>query len=67
MNKEKYTYRVMWSDPDNAYIGTVAGFPSLSHVNNSQIGTFCEIVDLGDSVLVDIEENDEMIPVPLGR
>lgn len=27
---DKYTYRVMWSDEDNEYIGLCAEFPSLS-------------------------------------
>jgi len=27
---DKYTYRVMWSDEDNEYIGLCAEFPGLS-------------------------------------
>ncbi len=27
---EKYTYRVMWSDEDEEFIGLCAEFPSLS-------------------------------------
>ena len=30
MKKDKFTYRVTWSDDDNEYAGLCAEFPSLS-------------------------------------
>lgn len=29
---DTYTYRVTWSEDDNAYVGLCAGFPSLSRL-----------------------------------
>ncbi len=30
MDKDRYTYRVTWSDEDGEYVGLCAEFPSLS-------------------------------------
>ncbi len=39
MNKptDKYTYRVMWSEEDQEYIGLCAEFPSLSWLEEDPI------------------------------
>ena len=67
MCKEKYSYRVFWSEGDGAYIGTVAEFPSLSHVDETQGGAFYGIVDLVGEVLDDLKESGEPVPQPLGE
>lgn len=67
MDKEKYSYRVFWSEPDEAYIGTVAEFPSLSHVDDTQGAAFYGIVDLVGHVLEDMQESGEAAPQPFGE
>jgi len=54
---ERYDYHVIWSESDNAFIATVAEFPSLSHVDDSQVAALTGIVDLVDSILKDMESN----------
>ena len=41
---EDYAYRVFWSQQDDAYIATVAEFPSLSCVEETQADAFFGIV-----------------------
>ncbi len=67
MDKEKYSYRVWWSEDEGAYIGTVAEFPSLSHIDDTQGGAFYGIVDLVGDVLTEMEELGEPTPRPLGE
>ena len=40
MNPDHYTYRVRWSGGDEAFVGTVAEFPSLSWLADSQMEAF---------------------------
>lgn len=63
---EDYTYRVFWSDEDGEYVGTVAEFPSLSHLDPDQKRAFAGIVELVDYVLKDMDECGERPPAPLG-
>lgn len=64
---DKYTYRVLWSDEDRAYVATVAEFPSLSCVEDSQAEALAGLVDLVADVLTDMRETGEESPVPLGQ
>ena len=66
MDKEKYTYKIVWSHPDEAYIGTVAEFPHLSHIDDTLGGAFFGIVDLVGAVLLDMEQTGEEPPEPFG-
>ena len=36
MQKDKYTYRVTWSEEDQEYVGLCLEFPSLSWLAESQ-------------------------------
>lgn len=63
---EDYSYRVFWSAEDDAFVGAVAEFPSLSCVEESQPAAFFGIVELVKAVLEDMEEAGEEPPVPLG-
>ncbi len=67
MDKEKYSYRVWWSEDEGAYIGTVAEFPSLSHIDDTQGGAFYGIVDLVGSVLEEMAQTGDVAPRPLGE
>jgi predicted HicB family RNase H-like nuclease len=64
-NSEKYTYRVMWSEPDNEFVGLCAEFPSLSWLDKSQGKALNGINKLVAEVLEDLAASGESIPEPL--
>ena len=64
---QDYAYRVLWSQEDAAYVGTVAEFPSLSCVEDSQSNAFFGIVEVVADVLRDMEEREEEPPVPFAK
>lgn len=59
---EYYTYKIFYSPEDEAFIGTVEEFPSLSAIESSQVEAFYSIVDLVQSVLEDINPEDPPLP-----
>jgi Uncharacterized protein encoded in hypervariable junctions of pilus gene clusters len=61
----KYTYRVLWSEEDQEFVGLCAEFPSLSWLESSQEEALCGIVALVKNTLADLESSGEKIPVPL--
>lgn len=67
INTQHYTYRVRWSATDEAYVGTVAEFPSLSWVDEQQIGAFRGIQDLVAEIVADMVANGEEVPQPLAE
>lgn len=64
MNAAHYTYRVRWSKDDNAYIGTVAEFRSLSWAADDHLDALRGIRDLVDDILTDMESTGETPPEP---
>lgn len=64
-NAEKYTYRVLWSDEDQEYLGLVAEFPSLSWLDSSQGCALNGIVKLVGEVLEDMRKSKETPPEPM--
>ena len=62
MNADHYTYRVRWSGDDEAFVGTVAEFPSLSWLSDSQMAAFQGIRSLVADVIVDMEATGETPP-----
>lgn len=60
-----YTYRVMWSEEDGEFIGLCAEFPSLSWLAETKEAAIKGITDMVSNVIIDMESNDETIPVPL--
>ncbi len=58
----KYSYRVLWSDEDNEYVGLCAEFPSLSWLSKSQATAFKGIVELVTETLKDMKKTGEPIP-----
>jgi predicted HicB family RNase H-like nuclease len=64
-NPEKYTYRVMWSEEDEAHVGLCAEFPSLSWLAETQGDALNGITKLVADVLKDLARNKEPIPEPL--
>lgn len=62
---DKYSYRVMWSEDDQEYVGLVAEFPSLSWLSKSQEAAFNGIRKLAREVVADMKKQGEQIPEPL--
>lgn len=62
---DKYSYRVLWSEEDQEYIGLVAEFPSLSWLSKSQEAAFKGIRKLAKEVVTDMKKHGETIPEPL--
>lgn len=65
VKKDRYTYRVTWSDEDEEYIGLCAEFPSLSWLANTQEEALVGIRKLVAEVIEDMKTNSETIPVPI--
>ena len=64
---EEYTYNVMWSDEDDAFIGRVVEFPSLAAHGDTLEGALKEITSVVGSVLEDLKESGEPAPEPLTK
>ncbi len=62
---DKYTYRVMWSDEDQEFVGLCVEFPSLSWLKPSPEASLKGIRALVKSVLRDMVKNGERIPEPI--
>jgi predicted HicB family RNase H-like nuclease len=62
-----YTYRVLWSDEDQEFIGMCAEFPSLSWLEEDQVTAFNGIRQLVDDVVKEMEESGDRIPEPLSK
>lgn len=64
---EDYSYTVVWSDEDDAFIGRVTEFPSLAAHGKSQEKALRELRGVVEFVLNDLAESRESIPEPLSR
>ena len=62
---EKYTYRVVWSEDDQQYVGVCTEFPSLSHLAGSHDDALTGIVEVVRTVLADMRQEKQEPPVPL--
>ena len=56
---DKYTYRVIWSEEDQEFVGLCAEFPSLSWLEEEQDAALHGIVRLVSDTLKDMEANKE--------
>ena len=65
MQKDKYTYRVTWSEEDQEYVGLCLEFPSLSWLAESQEEALKGIRETVSSVVSDMLEQKEIIPEPI--
>jgi predicted HicB family RNase H-like nuclease len=65
MNADHYTYRVRWSDEDQAYVATVAEFGSLSWLDEDRQQAIDGIVSLVCEVLDDLRATGEPVPAPM--
>ena len=62
---EKYTYRVMWSDDDEEFIGLCAEFPSLSWLSTTSTKALKGIQSVVKDCVTDMSKNKEDIPAPI--
>ncbi|MEF2231997.1 MAG: toxin-antitoxin system HicB family antitoxin [Pseudodesulfovibrio sp.] len=67
MNVKHYTYRVLWSEEDQEYVGLCAEFPALSWLDEEQATALEGIVRLVRDVVADLEASNEPIPEPLSQ
>ena len=63
--RDKYTYRVTWSEEDNEYVGLCAEFPSLSWLAHSPEASLKGVSKLVQDVVEDMRENGEPVPEPI--
>jgi len=62
---DKYTYRVMWSEEDEEFIGLCAEFPSLSWLASTAEDALKGIRSVVEECIRDMAQNSEDIPVPI--
>ena len=59
---DKYTYRVLWSEEDQEFVGLCAEFPSLSWLQSSPEAALKGIRSLVKSTVKDLAKSKESIP-----
>lgn len=62
---DKYTYRVMWSEEDEEFIGLCAEFPSLSWLATTSEKALKGIRNIVNECIVDMANNNEEIPIAI--
>ncbi|WP_027174504.1 type II toxin-antitoxin system HicB family antitoxin [Desulfovibrio aminophilus] len=67
MNVQHYSYRVIWSEEDQEFVGLCAEFPSLSWLDESQLAALEGIVHLVGEVITDMAKNNEQPPAPISQ
>jgi predicted HicB family RNase H-like nuclease len=65
LEKDRYTYRVTWSEEDNEYVGLCAEFPSLSWLAKTKVAALRGISKVVAQCVSDMKANKEPIPEPL--
>ncbi len=62
---DKYTYRVIWSEEDQEYVGLCAEFPGLSWLDDEPETALKGIRKLVADVIADMKALNENIPTPI--
>ncbi len=63
--RDKYTYRVTWSEEDDEYVALCAEFPSLSWLAATQEAALKGIRKIVKDTISDMTESGEDVPDPL--
>ena len=63
--KDRYTYRVTWSDEDAEYVSLCAEFPSLSWLAPTPEDALKGMRILVGEVIEDLRKNEEPVPEPI--
>ena len=62
---DRYTYRVIWSEEDNEYVGLCAEFLLLSHLDETPEKAFAGIRQVVADALAILQEDGQPVPQPL--
>jgi predicted RNase H-like HicB family nuclease len=62
INHEHYTYRLIWSEEDQEFVGLCAEFPSLSYLDENRLQALAGITNLVKDVIEDMATHGEKIP-----
>lgn len=65
MSADLYTYRTIWSDEDQEYVGLCAEFPSLSWLEPTETGALAGIRRVVAECVADLIEDGDPVPVPI--
>ncbi len=65
LKKDRYSYRVIWSDKDDEYLGLCAEFPSLSWLAGTPEGALKGIRRIVAEGIKIMETDGDSIPEPL--
>jgi predicted RNase H-like HicB family nuclease len=65
MSRDRYTYRVTWSQEDSKHLGLCLEFPSLSWVAATPEEALSGIHKIVADVIVDMQSSGESAPQPL--
>ena len=65
IEKDRYTYRVTWSEEDAGYVGLCSEFPGLSWLAESPEEALHGIRQVVADVVVDMAANNEPVPEPM--
>ena len=64
-SKDRYTYRVTWSEEDKEYVGLCAEFPSMSWLAKSPESALRGIRKIVSDAVADMLANGEKVPEPV--
>ena len=62
---DKYTYRVLWSDEDQAYIGRCSEFPELGVASKTHDEALKCIISRVENMLAAMRREKQEPPIPL--
>jgi predicted HicB family RNase H-like nuclease len=65
IDKDRYAYRVIWSEEDGEYVGLCAEFPSLSWLASSPEAALLGIREIVSDTVADLNTNNEPVPEPI--
>ncbi len=65
LDKDRYTYRVTWSEDDEEHVGLCAEFPGLSWLAPSVEAALKGIRRVVAEVVADLEASGETVPGPI--
>jgi len=65
LKNDRYTYRVIWSEDDQEYVGLCTEFPSLSWLGKTPESALKGIREVVEGVIKDMRRAGEEIPQPI--
>ncbi len=65
LKDDRYTYRVMWSEDDQNYIGLAAEFPGLSWLATTPEKALRGIREAVAEIAAEMRQNGEALPEPV--